>query len=60
MWSKSAAKAFDGIKNNLITAPILHLVDFSKVFKVACDTSTREFRGVIRQEGHPITYLPKN
>lgn len=39
VWSKLATKAFVENKDRLSHAPILTLLDFSKVFEVACDVS---------------------
>ena len=39
VWTKAALKAFEEIKQRMIEAPILGLLDFSKVFEVAYDAS---------------------
>jgi len=38
-WSNAAAKAFVEIKVRIISVPVMHLSDFSKIFEVTCDTS---------------------
>jgi len=39
----------------MISAPVMCLPDFSKIFKVACDASGSI--GVLAQEGHLIAYF---
>ena len=43
IWTKAtnnaANKAFEEIKSKIMKPPILHLLDFEKVFEVACDAS---------------------
>jgi len=41
----------------LIEAPVLHLLDFSLPFEVACDASHLGIGGVLNQQGHPITFF---
>jgi len=36
-WTRAATRAFEEIKEKLTTAPVLRLLDCSKVFEVACD-----------------------
>jgi hypothetical protein len=35
----------------------LHLLDFSKLFEVACDASNMGIGRVFSQDGHPIAYF---
>ena len=48
-WSNAAAKAFVEIKARMISAPVMHLSDFSKIFEVACASGIGI--GVLSQEG---------
>ena len=57
MWTKVASKAFHELKKKMTEAPILRLLDFSKVFEVACDALGVGIVGVLSQEGHPIAFF---
>ena len=50
------AKAFVEIKTRMISAPVMRLPDFSKIFEVACDASDIGI-GVLAQEGYPVAYF---
>ena len=52
-WSNAAAKAFIEIKARMINALVMRLLDFSKIFEVACDTSGISI-GVLVQEGYLV------
>ena len=56
-WSNAAAKAFVEIKARMVSAAVMRLPDFSKIFEVACDVSDIGIGGVLTQEGHPIAYF---
>ena len=56
-WTKVAATAFRLLKEQMTQALVLRLLDFSKVFEVACDASNVGISGVLSQEGHPVTYF---
>jgi len=53
-WSNTAAKAFVEIKARIVSAPVMRLPGFSKIFEVACDTSSIDIGGVLAQEGHSV------
>ena len=59
-WSKRVTKAFQEIKQKMVEAPVLHLLDFSKVFEVTYDASGIGIGGVLSQEGRPIAYFGEN
>jgi len=56
-WSQAATKAFVAIKKRMVSALVMRLPDFSKVFEVACDASGIGIGGVLAQEGHLVTYF---
>jgi len=56
-WSYATTKAFVEIKKRMVSALIMRLSDFSKVFEVACDTSGIRIGGLLTQEGHPVAYF---
>ena len=55
-WTKSAQEALDKIKELITQAPVLRLLDFSKIYEVACDASNVGIGGVLSQESHPIAF----
>ncbi|CAA7399126.1 unnamed protein product [Spirodela intermedia] len=57
LWTEAIEQAFDRVKALITQAPILRLLDFGKVFEVACDASGVGIRGVLSQEGHLIKYF---
>ena len=45
------------IKKRMVSAPVMCLLDFFKVFEVACDTSGIGIGGILAQEGYPVAYF---
>ena len=41
----------------MVSAPVMRLSNFSKVFEVACDASEIRIGEVLAQEGHPVAYF---
>ena len=59
-WSAHAHAAFEEIKRNLTSAPVLALPNFSKIFKVKCDAFGVGIGVVLSQEKWPLAYFSEN
>nr|GEW80641.1 hypothetical protein [Tanacetum cinerariifolium] len=57
--SVDAESAFDALKHAPITAPILHLPDFTKPFIVETDASGYGIGVILSQYGHPNSFFSK-
>ncbi|KAL5211653.1 hypothetical protein ABZP36_022500 [Zizania latifolia] len=58
-WSPEAQLTFEKLKQSLVTAPILALLDFSRQFVVETDASDMGLGAVLSQDGHPVAYISK-
>ena len=58
-WDDSCTLAFQKMKEALISAPILVLLDFAKTFMVESDASRVGMGAMLMQEGHAITFMSK-
>lgn len=56
VWTADCQKAFDTLKQLLVTAPVLAVPDFSKPFEIEADASDFCMGAVLLQDGHPIAY----
>ncbi|GKA45423.1 putative mitochondrial protein [Tanacetum coccineum] len=59
LWSKEALKAFNDLKQALLTTPVLRLPDFSKPFVIECDASSDGVGAILSQEDHLVAYFSK-
>nr|GEY93418.1 hypothetical protein [Tanacetum cinerariifolium] len=57
VWNPQAQAAFEELKNQLSSAPLLALSCFDEVFEVECDASGVGIGDVLLQLGRPITYF---
>jgi hypothetical protein len=58
-WTPQLQRCFDTLKQALVTAPVLALPNFSKVFILETDASDKGIGVELMQGGHPIAYLSK-
>jgi len=59
-WTSVHDQAFQSLKNALISAPVLALPDFTKLFCAETDASSSGIGAVFTQAGHPLAYLSKS
>ena len=63
-WTDQCQKAFDELKDNLLSAPILSYPDFSKPFSLEKDASARGIGAILSQQQldgrlHPVAYASR-
>jgi hypothetical protein len=59
IWTAVHEKAFQTLKQALMTTPILALLDFSKPFIIETDVSEMGIGAMLMQGGHPLAFLCK-
>ena len=59
VWTQTTEEAFQLLKTQLISAPVLVVPDFSKPFSIETDASEYGIGAALPQEGHPIAFMSK-
>ena len=59
MWTSNTDTAFQLLKQQLISAPVLALPNFQEQFVVETDASDKGIGAVLQQKGHPIAFMSK-
>lgn len=52
-------EAFNTLKNALVSAPVLSMLDFSQKFHIETDASDKGIGVVVQQNRHPIASVSK-
>jgi hypothetical protein len=56
IWNNEHEKAFENLKETLISAPVLQHIDPYKPFRIESDSSNFATGSVLIQDGHPVCY----
>jgi hypothetical protein len=56
-WDEVHQRAFDHVKATIAREVVLAYPDFSKVFEIYTDASSKQLGAVITQENRPIVFL---
>jgi len=56
-WTSVHEQSFQTLKQALVTAPVLALPNFSKLFCIETDASAVGIVAVLTQDGHPLAYI---
>jgi hypothetical protein len=60
VWTAETERAFQLLKESLITAPVLSLPNFTKVFTVETDALDIGIGTILLQDNHPIAFVSKS
>lgn len=60
IWHDQATDAFEKLKEALVTAPVLVLPDYTKVFIIETNASGMGIGAVLMQQEHPIAYISRS
>jgi hypothetical protein len=60
IWTDDHEHAFQALKQALVYAPVLTLLDFSKPFCIEIDASKLGVGAVLMQDRHPLAYISKS
>lgn len=60
VWTSNTDTAFQLLKQQLTSAPVLALPDFQEQFVVETDASDKGIGAVLQQRGHPIAFMSKS
>lgn len=55
-WNEDAVRAFEELKQKLLSPPVLRMPDFNMAFTIECDASANGVGAVFLKDGHPIAF----
>jgi hypothetical protein len=59
LWTQIHETAFQTLKQSLVSAPVLALLNFAKPFAIETDASSKGIGAVLLQDHHPLAYVSK-
>ena len=60
VWTDNTDQSFQVLKQSLVTAPVLALLDFQQQFTVETDACGTGIGAILQQDGHPIAFMSKS